>query len=146
MMSAADTMHQMTMMQCYKSNSVLAAAAAAASTPSPVLPAHISCMPPGFHYFAMNGMAYFLNSTTSEKVKLGPVESSRMSSLTPVDLDATSSFATPSVKKKERAKRHSMVHLKNNEEVVCVGHKKNKRSESHAARKKVIPAELNCCG
>jgi hypothetical protein len=47
---------------------------------------------------------------------------------------------TPSVKKKERAKRHSMVHSENDEGAVCVGHKKNKRSESQTACKKVIPA------
>jgi hypothetical protein len=58
--------------------------------------------------------------------------------LTPVDLDVTLSFVTPSVKKKERAKRHLM---ENNEEVVYIGCKKNKRSESQqAACKKVIPA------
>jgi hypothetical protein len=93
MMSAADAMPQTAMPQCYKGNSI-SAATSVASTPSPLLPAHISCVPPGFYYFAMNGMAYFSNLTTSKKVELGPVElgpeeSSRTSSLTPVDLDAT---------------------------------------------------------
>jgi hypothetical protein len=140
MMSTADAMRQMTMKQCYKRNSVVAAASVA-STPSPVLPAHISCMPHGFHYFAINGMDYFLNLMTSKKVKLGPVELSRTSSLIPVDLDDTS-FVTPSVKKKERTKRDSMVHSENDEEVVCIRCKKNKRIDSPVACNKVVPAKL----
>jgi hypothetical protein len=86
---------------------------------NPVLPAHISCMPPGFHYFAMNGMAYFLNLMTSKKVKLGSVKSSI---LTPIDLHATS-FVTPSVQKESKAKRDLMVlseSIGDNEEVVYV--------------------------
>jgi hypothetical protein len=128
-MSPADTIHQTTMTQCYKSNTALAAASVA-STPSPELPAHISCMPPGFHYCAMNGMAYFLNLTTNEKVILGLVESSRTSMLTPVDLSATSSFVTPSVKKEERAKRHLMVHhSENDKEVLCVSRQSQEEQE-----------------
>jgi hypothetical protein len=139
-MSAADAMRQTTMTQCYNNTGPTPGVQTVASSPSPspVLPAHISCVPPGFHYFAMNGMAYFLNLTTSEKVELGPVESS---SLTPIDLDATSSFVTPDVKKESsRAKRNSMVLSENvgdDEEVVYVrrAKKKVKKGESPAGRK-----------
>jgi hypothetical protein len=59
--NAADAMHQRTMTQCYNSTGPTPGVQAVAGmpTPSPILPAHISCVPPGFHYFAMNGMAYF---------------------------------------------------------------------------------------
>jgi hypothetical protein len=141
-MSVADAMRQMTMTQFYKSNSV-ASAASVASTPSPVLQAHIFYVRPGFLYFVINGMAYFLNLTTSKKVELGPVELSRTSSLKPVNIDATSSFVTPSVKKNERVKRDLVVNLENDDEVLgCTSRKKNKRSKSPTACKKVVPAKL----
>jgi hypothetical protein len=85
----------------------------------------------------MNGMTYFLNLTTSKKVELGPVKSL---SLTPIDLNATSSFVTPNVKKESRAKRNSMVLSENvgdDEGVVYVrrAKKKVKRGELPAGRK-----------
>jgi hypothetical protein len=77
------------------------------------------------------------NFATSKKVELGPV---KLSSLTPIGLDATSSFVTPSVKKESRAKRNSMVLSENvgdDKEVVYIrcAKKKVKRGESPAGRK-----------
>ena len=74
----------------------------------------------------------------SKKVELGPIESS---SLTPIDLDATSSFLTPSVNKESRANRNLMVLYENigdDKEVVNVRWiktKKNKRGELPAGSK-----------
>jgi hypothetical protein len=97
-MSAADSMRQTTMTQAY---SLPGPVPAATIHPTP-LPAHISSVPPGYHYFENNGNSYFLNLSTTEKVDLGPVRKKlcMTSASAPLDLEATSdSFVTPSAKK-----------------------------------------------
>jgi hypothetical protein len=126
-MSAADAMRQTTMTQCYNPGVGAGVAAVGTASPVPVLPAHISSVPPGYHYYEMSGMAYFLNLSSGEKVELGPVKSSRS---TPIDLEASfggSSFVTPCVKKAPRMitkrKKAPMVLSEfngDNEEVVYV--------------------------
>jgi hypothetical protein len=104
-MSVADSMRQTTMTQAYD------------PTPNqevPInrtpLPAHISSVPPGFHYFESSGNSYFLNLTSTEKVFLGPVvrqtQVERSSTMTPLDLEAAGSFVTPRSAKKGKARGH----------------------------------------
>jgi hypothetical protein len=59
--------------------------AAAPRKPSPPTTSPVS-VPPGYHYYEMHGIAYFLQLAMGEKVNLGPVESA-------------SSLVTPSGKK-----------------------------------------------
>jgi hypothetical protein len=107
-MSVADSMRQTTMTQAYE------------PTPNQVpinqtfpLPAHISSVPPGFHYFESSGNSYFLNLTSTEKVFLGPVvrqtQVEPSSTMTPLDLEAAGSFVTPSAKKRKARGHQSRV-------------------------------------
>jgi hypothetical protein len=102
-MGSAEQMRQSTMTQCF--NGPVASAPAPAEPTRP--PAHISCVPPGYHYYKNNGNCYFLNLASGEKVALGPVEPAaaqelpapptlfvRVASLEP------SSFLPPTVKKR----------------------------------------------
>jgi hypothetical protein len=76
----ADAMRQTTMTQCYKSPPSSAVgrmpggAVAPPKKPPPTTFPPVSA-PPGYHYYEMHGIAYFLNLATGEKVNLGPVES-----------------------------------------------------------------------
>ncbi len=72
-MSAADAIQQTMMTQCYSSGQVAAAPPAPVPTPT-TLPPHILFVPPGSHYYELNGNCYFLNLASGEKVELGPVE------------------------------------------------------------------------
>jgi hypothetical protein len=92
----ADAMRQTTMTQCYKSpppSSAVAripgGAAAPTRKPSPPTTSPVS-VPPGYHYYEMHGIAYFLQLATGDKVNLGPVE-------------PASSFVAPSGKKERMA-------------------------------------------
>jgi hypothetical protein len=64
-------------------------AAAPTRKPSPPTTSPVS-VPPGYHYYEMHGIAYFLQLATGEKVNLGPVE-------------PASSFVAPSGKKERMA-------------------------------------------
>jgi hypothetical protein len=84
------------MTQCYKSpppSSAVArmpgGAAALTRKPPPPTTSPVS-VPPGYHYYEMHGIAYFLQLATGEKVNLGPVE-------------PASSFVAPSGKKERMA-------------------------------------------
>jgi hypothetical protein len=113
-MCPAEQMRQSTLTQCF--NGTVAAAPAPTQQPTP-LPAHISCVPPGYHYYENNGNCYFLNLASGEKVALGPVEPASAPEL-PASVPAPalvpaapasvvrvaalepSSFLTPTVKKR----------------------------------------------
>jgi hypothetical protein len=129
-MSAAESMRQTTMTQAYDPGHRVA------PVPAP-LPAHISSVPPGYHYYELGGNCYFLNLASGEKVELGPVGPAPdklvarhpASVVTPLDLDATSSFSTPSVKKrKARAivTAEALAGSDEEEEVVFVRRRKKK--------------------
>jgi hypothetical protein len=129
-MSAADSMRQTTMTQAYDPGHRVA------PVPAP-LPAHISSVPPGYHYYELGGNCYFLNLASGEKVELGPVGPApelvsrrpTTTAMTPLDLDATSSFSTPSVKKrKARAivTAEALAGSDEEEEVVFVRRRKKK--------------------
>jgi hypothetical protein len=104
-MGPAEQMRQSTMTQCFNGP---VAAAPAPTQPTP-LPAHISCVPPSYHYYENNGNCYFfLNLASGEKVALGPVEPALAPEL-PASVPAPalvvrvaalepSSFLTPTVK------------------------------------------------
>jgi hypothetical protein len=108
-MSAADSMRQTTMTQAYDPPDQVASGPSINPIP---LPAHISSVPPGYHYYESNGNSYFLNLSTTEKVDLGPVRQVQVepaliliSALSPLDLKATNSFVTPSAKRERQGER-----------------------------------------
>ena len=99
MMGFADAIRQSTMTQCYDHSSVAAVAALPPGSSAPEAP-------PGYHYYELKGNAYFLELVTGKSLALGSVESAfgsvETSTISPLNLEGTSSFVTPSAKKGSR--------------------------------------------